>query len=91
MGMNGQIFALEYFIINVKCILEVRPTESSRIITKLLSCCSCIDRKPELRQVDEKREGCYFKNDCVKETINKTKRQLMEWEVICTNDISVKG
>lgn len=62
MGMNGQIFALEYFHINVKCILEVRPTESSRIIMKLLSCCSCIDRKPELRQVDEKREGCYFEN-----------------------------
>ena len=27
----------------------------------------------------------------VKETINKTKRQSMEWEKICANDISVKG
>ena len=26
-----------------------------------------------------------------KETVNKTKRQLMEWEKICANDISDKG
>ena len=33
-----------------------------------------------------------IKNFCTeKETINKTKRQLMEWEKIYANDIQIKG
>lgn len=54
MEVKGQIFALEYFSISAKCILEVRQTESRKIIMMLLSCYS-IDRKSELRQVDEKK------------------------------------
>lgn len=61
MEVKGQIFALEYF--SVKCILEVRQTESRKIIMMLLSCYS-IDRKSELRQVDEKKEDGILKNDC---------------------------
>ena len=54
-----------------------------------------LDMSPEARETIARINKCYYikiKSFCpVKEIINKTKKELMEWERISANDISNKG
>ena len=53
---------------------------------------SLLDMSPEAKEIKANWDLIKKKSFCtVKETINRTKRQLTEWEKIFANDILIKG
>ena len=101
--MNLDHFLTPYTKINSKWMKDLNRQEAIKILQEKtgnnlfdLSCSNfLLDMSLEARETKAKMNSWYpikIESFCtVKETINKTKRQLTEWEKIFANDISDKG